>query len=753
MNSNFKKLNSSLIIRIFLILFLSLQIQSCQNNSFNNKFFDKEILLKVTLVKPHLRQYEWQKNEFMAFIHFGVNTFTGKEWGTGIEDPKIFHPINLNTDQWCESIKSAGMKLVILTVKHHDGFCLWQTRYTDHSVASSNWLDGNGDVLTDLAKSCEKYDLKLGIYLSPADLFQIENKNGLYGNGSAYTLRTIPRKVERRPFKDKRTFEFIVDDYNEYFLNQLFELLTEYGPIYEVWFDGAHPKRKGNQQYTYNEWYELIRELAPKAVIFGKGPDVRWCGNEAGKTRESEWSVIPINGSPNNWTWPDMTDNDLGSLNKIKHTIDNGGFLHWYPAETNTSLRYEWFWRDEAQHVRSVEEILDIYYRSVGGNSVFLLNIPPNNEGLFSDRDVEVLNKVGKIISETFSENLIEGAKIIVSSVLDQSHSANNTLDGDFNTCWMPKYETGSSYVEFNLPEKRVFNRIVIQEQIQDYSQRISEFNVEAFLENEWKKIAEGTTVGYKKICRFSTINTDRIKINILDSRLNPTINNVSLHFEEIIISNPVISRDKNGIVSIICPTPGPLIKYTIDGTNPTPNSKTFHSKFEMKNHGTIKAIAYDSELKNNSELVTKVFDISKNKWKIHEVSSEQADNNESAKNAIDGNEESIWITQWKPDSPKHPHYVSINLGEEIVLKGFSYTPRKGNLNGTIKAYKIFVSQNGQDWEKVIDDEFHNIKNNPVEQKVYFNEKVNARFIKLEASNEVNGNPWTSAAEIGIITK
>ncbi|MCB0748827.1 MAG: alpha-L-fucosidase, partial [Ignavibacteriae bacterium] len=272
----------------------------CQikNNSEN---ISKEIIKKAVSIIPDQRQYEWQQNEFTAFIHFGVNTFTAREWGTGFEDPKIFKPTELNTDQWCEAIKSAGMKMVIITAKHHDGFCLWQTRYTDHSVSSSLWQNGKGDVVKELSKSCEKYGLKLGVYLSPADLYQIENADGLYGNGSQYSERQIPRNIVSRPFNDKRSFKYNVDDYNEYFMNQLFELLTEYGPIHEVWFDGAHPKRKGDQKYTYNQWYDLIRKIAPDAVIFGKGPDVRWCGNEAGETRKSEWSVIPINGIPEDW--------------------------------------------------------------------------------------------------------------------------------------------------------------------------------------------------------------------------------------------------------------------------------------------------------------------------------------------------------------------------------------------------------------------------------------------------------------------
>lgn len=712
---------------------------------------DLETVKKSVSVLPDQRQYDWQQNEFTAFIHFGVNTFSGREWGTGFEDPKIFNPTELNTDQWCEAVKAAGMKLVILTVKHHDGFCLWQTRYTDHSVKSSDWRGGNGDVLKELAESCKKYNLKLGVYLSPADLFQIESSTGLYGNGSKYTERTIPQKSNRE-FKDKRTFKFIVDDYNEYFMNQLFELLTEYGPIYEVWFDGAHPKHKGGQQYTYNAWYELIRELAPQAVIFGKGPDVRWCGNEAGNTRESEWSVIPINGTINNWTWPDMTDDDLGSLSKIKNCLDNNGFLHWYPAETNTSIREGWFWRDEAQYVKSPQKITDIWYRSVGGNTVFLLNIPPNNKGLFSERDVDVLKKVGKQLSETFANNLAEGSSVVASSQVSENFIPAYIIDDKLTTCWMPNENDKQPYFEIKLRRKEKFNRILFQENIKDYSQRISQFEVLALIDDQWEKIAEGTTVGYKRICSTSDIYTDRIKVKIIDSRLNPTINNFGLYFEKVQVSNPIISRNKAGFVNLSCETVGPIIKYTIDGNEPNINSMTFKDPFNYCAGGIIKAVAFDSE-NNVSDVVSKEFDICKLNWKIQSVSSEQTDNNEAAAKAIDGDENSNWITRWKPDSPKHPHYISISLGEKLKLKGFTYTPRKEIVNGTIKEFAFYTSTDGNNWNKVIQGEFSNIKNNPVEQKIYFENEIEASFIKLEALSEINGNPWASAAEIGIITK
>ncbi|PID59302.1 MAG: alpha-1,3/4-fucosidase [Ignavibacteriae bacterium] len=704
------------------------------------KMIDDELLKKVVSVLPHERQYNWQKNEFTAFIHFGVNTFSEREWGTGLEDPKIFNPANLNTDQWCEAIKSAGMKMIVFTAKHHDGFCLWQTRYTKHSVSSSEWKNGNGDVLKELSKSCKKYGLKLGVYLSPADLYQIESPEGLYGNKSQYSLRTIPRKIAGREFEDKRTFQFNVDDYNEYFLNQLFELLTEYGPIDEVWFDGAHPKRKGNQQYAYHDWFKLIRKLAPEAVIFGKGPDVRWCGNEAGSTRKSEWSVIPIEGKRENWVWNDMVEDDLGSLNKIKNVMGNGGFLHWYPAETNTSIRHGWFWRDENQYVKTTNEILDIWFRSVGGNSVFLLNIPPNSDGLISERDVKVLQEVGQKITETFENNLSVDAKIKASSYKSQKYKPKNILDQNLDKCWMPKEDDKSPNVEISLSEKQKFNVIALQEQIQNYSQRISEFKIEAQINNKWKTIAQGTTVGYKKICRIPIVTSQKLKLTILDSRLSPTINNFALYYEERTLDAPVIKRSKDGFVEIHSQSNGE-IKFTTDGTEPNKNSKTYSQKFSFKKSGIIKAILFNDNLQ--SEVATKNFDISKNKWKILDASGAK----ETAKNLIDEDENTNWFSN---DVKK---FISIDLGEELLIKGFTYTPNKKNLEGTIEKYEFYASDNGKDWKSIKQASFDNIRNNPVKQFIHFENEISATFIKLISLKEINNNDFISASEIGILTQ
>ena len=496
--------------------------------SSNDKLED--IIFKAAHVVPSQRQLEWQQGEFICFIHFGVNTFTAREWGTGMEDPKIFNPEKLDTDQWCRMMKAAGMTKAILTVKHHDGFCLWQTRYTNQSVASSPWRDGKGDVLRDLVESCRKYNLKVGIYLSPADLYQIENPKGLYGNLSEYTERTIPRPVPERPFKNKLTFKYRLDDYNEYFMNQLFELLTEYGPIHEVWFDGAHPKRKGGQTYTYAQWYELIRELAPEAVIFGKGPDVRWCGNENGETREAEWNVIPLNVSPDKFDWSDMTDSDLASLDKLGQMVGRGGYLHWYPAETNTSIRRGWFWRDEKQYVKTTKEILDIWYRSVGGNTVFLLNVP--REGLFPDRDCKVLQEVGQILHKTFKINLAKDATVKASETRGSEFDADKILDDDIDTCWIAPPGTSEAHLIVTLKGNKTFNRIMFQEQIRDFGQRIAKFAVDAFVDGQWQQIADGQTVGYKRICRTPSVTTNKVRIRILDCRVCPTISNFGLYFE-----------------------------------------------------------------------------------------------------------------------------------------------------------------------------------------------------------------------------
>lgn len=472
------------------------------------------VLEKAAHVVPSDRQLKAMRREFIAFIHFGPNTFTRREWGSGTESPSVFLPDTLDTDQWVRTLKNAGMKMVILTVKHHDGFVLWQSRYTRHGIMSSPFMDGKADVLRELASSCRKYGLRLGIYLSPADLYQMEAPGGLYGNGSVATERVIPAPVEGRPFADKRRFSFKVDDYNEYFLNQLYELLTEYGPVDEVWFDGAHPRQKGGQTYDYSAWKELIHTLAPQAAVFGR-EDLRWCGNEAGHTRDEEWNVIPYMENPDTLNhFNDMTAPDLGSRDRLM----NARYLHYQPAETDVSIRDGWFYRDEeTQRTRPAENLFDIYERSVGGNSIFLLNVPSGRNGKISERDSLELAKVGKMIEQTYGSDLLKGAAA-PAEILDDNRDS-------FVEVSEPLYIT--------LPEQRTFNRLMLQEPVEHSGERIESVVLEVFSEGKWHEAARSANVGYKRIMRFPDVAADSLRIRVLDSRLTPYLSRVGAYFHK----------------------------------------------------------------------------------------------------------------------------------------------------------------------------------------------------------------------------
>ena len=466
------------------------------------------VIAKAVRVVPTPQQRHAMDNGFAAFVHFGPNTFTGVEWGSGTEDPAVFALQEGDTDQWCGIFRDAGMKRVILTAKHHDGFVLWPSRYTTHGVASS---PGQVDVVKALAASCRKYGLEFGFYLSPADLRQMEASDGLYGNGSAATLRTIPREVPGRPFDNPTRFNFEVDDYNEYFLNQLFELLTEYGPVSEVWFDGAHPKRKGGQQYDYLAWKELIRTLAPDAVVFGK-EDLRWCGNEAGQTREAEWNVIPYAADPASLNmFEDRTDPDLGSRERLL-AQEKPFWLHYHPAETDVSIRDGWFWRnDDEQAVRSADNVFDIWERSVGGNSILLLNVPPNRQGRISPRDSVVLAEVGRRIRGTYGNDLLTGAR-------------------------RREYiEPGSSRdqlcLEIECPLAIRFDRLELREDLSK-GERVEAFALDVWADG-WQEVARGTNIGHRRILRFPEQNAARTRVRILSSRAEPQIVSVGAYLSD----------------------------------------------------------------------------------------------------------------------------------------------------------------------------------------------------------------------------
>lgn len=465
----------------------------------------KDIIKKAASVVPSKRQFKWQRQELTAFLHFGVNTFTGREWGDGTESETIFNPSHLDADQWIKELKDAGFKCAILTCKHHDGFCLWPSAYTDHSVKKSPWKNGMGDVVKEVSEACKKYGIGFGVYLSPWD-----RNNKLYGT----------------------------NEYNDFFVQQLTELLTQYGDISEVWFDGAcgeGPNGK-KQEYDFVRWYELIRKLQPEAVIAVMGPDVRWVGTETGRGRDMEWSVVPKdnldqeeiakNSQQEMITQPvgDMMGQDLGS----RAVIEKAKSLVWYPAEIDVSIRPGWFYNEkDDQKVKTPKELMDIYFTSVGMNGVLLLNIPPNKEGKLAPQDIESLRGFRKLYNNTFKKNLLEGSKITC-KIIDGKRSA--LTDSDYDTSIKPKIKTGATEILFKTKEPISFNVLSIQEDIRK-GQRVESFELD-IRDNtgKWVKIAEGSTIGHKRLLRFETTTAKEIKIVIHQVRDIPSIAEIGLY-------------------------------------------------------------------------------------------------------------------------------------------------------------------------------------------------------------------------------
>ncbi len=665
------------------------------------------------------------------------------EWGNGMEDPKVFDLKELDTDQWCEAMKAAGMKMVIITVKHHDGFVLWQSRYTKHGIMSSNFRDGKGDVLKDLSASCQKYGLKLGVYLSPADLFQIESPDGLYGNLSEYTKRTIPREVPGRPFANQTKFEFVVDDYNEYFLNQLFEILTEYGPIHEVWFDGAHPKRKGGQTYNYPAWKELIHKLAPNAVIFGR-EDVRWCGNEAGGTRPTEWNVITYQADPDTMTqFADMTDPVLGDREKLYQAK----YLHYQQAETNTSIREGWFYRDDTrQKVRSTDDVFDIYERAVGGNSTFLLNIPPNRDGKFSPADVAVLQETGKRIMETYGTDLLAGAK-----------GPEEVLDGKDDTYLLLKGSKKEFVVK--MPSPVTLNRIMLQEAVATNGERVEKHAVDAWIDGAWKEIVVSTNIGYKRILRFPEVTTDKLRFRLLESRLTPAISHISAHYYKSRPPQLSFVQDVNGLVTIEPKlqdfgwnphgqnaagnlNAGYKIYYTTDGKEPDETASEYKEPVKM-DRGELKAVAI---LKGEKGAVhSERLGLTKKDWKLVGKSSETDRNPATA--AFDAKSR----TYWRSQEGKCPFYIAIDLGAAQTLNGFAYTPQIRNSEGMMAKGVIKVSDDGKNWKEAERFEFGNLINEPTKRYHYFKNPVTARYVRIEATEIAANGKVVTIAELDLL--
>ena len=469
---------------------------------------DEAIIRKAAHITPSRPQLAWLETEFNAFLHFTVNTFTDIEPGEGTEDPAVFNPTDFDARQWIQVCKDAGMKMVVLTAKHHDGFCLWPSKFTEHSVKNSPWRDGKGDVVREVSDACRELGIKFGVYLSPWDRHEPS-----YGDS--------PR-------------------YNEFFKNQLRELLTNYGEIHEIWFDGCTVDSR-KQVYDIQEGcMGLVRQLQPEAVIMACDLYVT---DEGGYGRETEWMVVPRFIQPSGSLYEPqniaalvayINRPDFGSREFVIEAVTENHYpLDWWVSENIVSIRPGWFYHaSQDNQVKTVEKLLDIYYGSVGRNGPLLLNLPADRRGLIHEVDVSRMREMGKVLKATFKTNLTYGATAKASHIRNNNpaYSAVNVVDGDKKTYWMADDGVTTATLELDLEQAKKFNRVVLQEFIQR-GQRIEKFVVEVWDGENWQELTRATTVGYKRILRFDDTTAQKVRLKIMQSRLSPAISSFGLFY------------------------------------------------------------------------------------------------------------------------------------------------------------------------------------------------------------------------------
>ena len=479
------------------IHFLSIPVVACCLSCTSGKVLPPDPILPI----PEPKQVEWQQMETYAFIHFGLNTFNDREWGYGDTDPKVFNPTNLDCDQWAQTLVKAGMKGVILTAKHHDGFCLWPFEGTDYSVKNSPWKNGQGNVVKELSEACKKYGLKFAVYLSPWDRHQAN-----YGT----------------------------PEYLPYFYAQLHDLLTNYGPVFEVWFDGANGgdgwyggakdirtiDRKN--YYNYPHIYEMLDSIQPQAIIFSDGgPGCRWVGNEKGFAGATNWSFLRKG----------EVHPGYDKSYELQYGHPDGN--QWVPAECDVSIRPGWFYHpEEDDRVKSPDQLVDLYYRSVGHNATLLLNFPVDRRGLIHPVDSANAVRFHEMIQQQLKTNLVAGMIPKVSNERGGDFVASALTDDNFDTYWATEDGVTTADIEFSFDTPTRMNRMMLQEYI-PLGQRVKAFVVEYLDKDTWLPVKlneETTTIGYKRLLRFETVETKGIRIRITDARGPLCLSNVGVY-------------------------------------------------------------------------------------------------------------------------------------------------------------------------------------------------------------------------------
>lgn len=653
---------------------------------------------------PSQRQSDWQDLETYAFLHFSVNTFTDREWGYGDESPEIFNPTDFSAAQIVSAAKAGGLKGLIITAKHHDGFCLWPSKYTDHSIKSSPYKNGKGDIVGEIASACKQQGLKFGVYLSPWDRNHPE-----YGRAA----------------------------YVEYYHNQLEELTTLYGPLFEVWFDGANGgdgyyggtrETRKIEAATYYQWDKvraIVRRNQPHAVMFADADmDVRWVGNEKG-----------IAGDP---CWPTM-DRTPYTMPKGNSGVRLGEL--WNPAETNTSIRPGWFWhKDENESVRSPANLFNLYMTSVARGTNLLLNLPPDRTGQIYQADVDSLKGFKAILDKTYKTNFAADASVEASSVAAGT-SAKGVLFDD--GVWAAdEDDAAGAWITLTLPEARTFDFIRIREVI-EYGVRIDQFVVEARVAGQWQEVARKVYIGHQRLLKLDApIVADKVRLKIISAKASPVISEISLFRLPEFIEEPKITRDQSGMVTVINAEPNLTILYSTDGSQP---SKVYKGPFPLKDGGVVKALSRKGEVE--SAVTTQAFDVAPVDWKVLAPA--------GGEYAFLLSGDAGWSSPVYSGMPGKPIEIIVDLGKSYSLTGFTLRPASQNPYdaGPPAYYTAYVGSKPGSWKAVAEDEFSNIAANRGEQKIRFGSTQEGRYLRLVLPKPVKGSSTIAIGGVGILTR
>lgn len=657
---------------------------------------------------PSERQLEWHAMETFGMVHFGFNATTGKEWGFGDEDPKSFDPAEFNADQIAAGFKSAGFKGVVFVAKHHDGFCLWPTKSTPHNIANSPYKGGKGDIVREMADACRRAGLKFGLYVSPWD---------------------------------RNHHEYGKPGYIPVYHEQIRELLTRYGELYEFWFDGFNAKTgwyggaKGVRpidERTYYQWpviEKMIRTLQPKAVVFGSPfGDVRWNGNEKG--------LLPAGSRPI------VRSADTYGVEKVSSLQQgNGDGDKWAPAECDVSIRSSWFWKaSQDNFVKTPAKLLDIYFRSVGNGGGLLLNVPPTNTGAVHPNDLKSLAGFGEVYRRIFSRNLADGARIEASSVRknDAAFGPAKLLDDDKDSYWSPEEGVTDASVTLTLREPSTFNIIRLREALK-LGLRAENWAVDVFENNAWREYTKGAVIGNNRLLRGYPVTTDRIRVRLSGGKVAPALSEVALFAEPIELATVEFSRDKAGRVSL---TGGNTIRYTLDGSEPEIASPLASAPFTLPKGGLVKAAVFD-RAGAHGDIAAYRFGLPKSSWTLVSPASD-------ASAVIDDDPKSLWTAPKRKDARPS---LTIDLGKTETIAALRLTPRAdGKSWGLIDNYRFETSPDGVAWSTASEGEISNVKSNPVPETISLKTPVQTRFVRLTVLHCLDGASAT-LGEIDLLSR